>query len=170
MEFTCETQYNGKTMALMAKVLRKTVRKKRSRSSHLFGWIVAVLGLLLAAFHFALDLRTAVTVLAVLTVLTVLIFEDRINGYVAKKRLLPGTEHAVTVFTEGSFVTTTDIGKTEWQYGKIMLIAETADAFVFVFSANHAQIYDKHGLQGGTDGEFRCFIERITGKQVQEVR
>ena len=27
MEFTCETQYSVKTMALMAKVLRKTVRK-----------------------------------------------------------------------------------------------------------------------------------------------
>ena len=47
MQFTFETQYNAKTMASMARALRKTIRKKRSSRSHLFGWIVFVLGLIL---------------------------------------------------------------------------------------------------------------------------
>ena len=49
MEFTFETEYIANTMTSMAKVLRKTIRKKRSLRSHIFGWIAAALGLLLTA-------------------------------------------------------------------------------------------------------------------------
>ena len=167
MEFTFETTYNAKTMAVMAKALRKTIRKKHSRRSHLFGWIVAVLGLLLAGKNFAFDFRTAVTLAAVFTVLAALLFEDRINGFAAKKRLLPGTDKATAVFTEEGYRSETEVGKSEWSYDKILLIAETADFFVFVFSASHAQLYDKRSLQGGTADEFRRFLEAATGKQVQ---
>ena len=48
MEFCFETDYTTKALAAMAKALRKTVRKKHSRRSHNFGWIVFFLGLLLA--------------------------------------------------------------------------------------------------------------------------
>ena len=43
MKFTFETEYNTKTMSVMAKALRKTIRKKHSRRSHIFGWIVSAL-------------------------------------------------------------------------------------------------------------------------------
>ena len=36
MEFICKGEYNNKTMAVMAKVLRKTVRKKKSRRAHIW--------------------------------------------------------------------------------------------------------------------------------------
>ena len=170
MEFTFETQYNAKTMTTMAKALRKTIRQKHSRRSHLFGWIVTILGLFLVVANFALDFRTIVTLVAVLAIVIALVFEDTINGYMAKKRLLPGTEKAVTIFSECGFHSTTDVGKSEWNYDKIMLIAETADFFVFVFSTSHAQLYDKRHLQGGTVDAFRRFIEDVTGKQVQSVR
>lgn len=171
MEFTFETQYNAQTMSFMAKALRKTIRKKRNRRSHIFGWIVVVLGvLLLISKGFMIDFRTVITSIAILVILAVLLFEDRINGYVAKKRLLPGTEKAISVFSEDGFVSTTGIGKSEWNYDKIMLIAETADFFVFIFSASHAQLYDKRHLQGGTADDFRRFIEKETGKQVQPVK
>lgn len=171
MEFTFETQYNAKTMASMAKALRKTIRKKHSRRSHIFGWIAAILGLLLAVSKgFALDFRTISTLVAVLVILIALFFEDRINGYVAKKRQLPGTEKAVTVFSENGFISTTDIGRSEWNYDKIMIITETADFFVFIFSASHAQLYDKRHLQGGTADDFRRFIEKATGKQIQSIQ
>ena len=170
MEFTIETQYNAKTMASMARALRKTIRKKHSRRSHIFGWTVVVLALLLLISHgFSFDFRTISTSIAVLVILTVFLFEDRINGYVAYKRLLPGTEKAVTVFSENSFISTTDIGKSEWTYDKMILIAETADFFVFIFSASHAQLYDKRNIQGGTADDFRRFIETATEKQVQAI-
>lgn len=170
MEFTFETQYNEKTLASMAKALRKTIRKKRSRRSHIFGWIVAALGLLLVISRgFAPDFRTIATLAAILMILIILLFEDKINGFVAKKRLLPGTQKAVTIFSEDGFASTTAIGKSEWSYDKIIMIAETSDFFVFIFSASHAQLYDKRHLQGGTADEFRHFIEKATGKQVQPV-
>ena len=169
MKFTFETAYNAKTMTVMARALRKTVRRKHSRRSHIFGWLVILLALLLLVKNFAFDVRTAVTVIAVLAILIALVFEDRINGAAAKKRLLPGTEQAVTVFTEEGFVSETGIGKTEWNYDKILMIAETKDFFVFIFSANHAQLYDKRSLQGGTAEEFRQFMEAASGKPVQPI-
>ena len=97
MEFSFETKYNAKTMTLMAKALRKTVRKKHSRRSHTFGWIITILALLLL-FRTgpAVDLRTVVTLGAVLAILLALLFEDNLNGYIAKSRLLPGTDSAMS--------------------------------------------------------------------------
>lgn len=170
MGFTFETQYNTKTMTVMAKVLRKTIRKKRSRRAHIFGWSISILGLLLTVLGgFSLDFRTIITLSAILVIVITLLFEDNINGYIATKRLLSGTEKAVTVFSEGSFLSTTDIGKTEWNYDKIALIAETSDFLVFIFDSNHAQLYDKRHLQNGTIHDFRRFIETATGKQIQPI-
>lgn len=171
MEFRFETQYTAKTMAVMARALRKTIRKKRSRRSHIFGWVVFALGVLLVLVNgFALSFRTVITLAAAAVILFALLFEDRINGYVASKQLLPGMEKAVTVFSEGGFTSTTDVGTTEWKYDKIAMLAETAGFFVFIFSASHAQLYDKQHLQGGTAEEFRHFIEQQTGKPVQQIQ
>ena len=170
MQFTFETEYNAKALTAMAKALRKTIRKKHSRRSRVFGWIVIVLGVLLIVKGAAFDFRAIVTSAAVLAILAALLFEDRLNGAIAKKRLLAGTERAVSVFSESGFVSTTELGRSEWNYEKIAVIAETADFFVFIFSASHAQLYDKRTLQGGTADAFRRFIEAATGKQVQAVR
>ena len=170
MVFTFETRYDTKALSVMARALRKTVRKKRSRRSHILGWIVIVFArLLLLADGFALDASTIITSLAALALLLVFLFEDRLNGAVAKKRLLPGTEKAMTVFSEDKFVSTTDVGKTEWNYDKILAVAETAAFFVFIFSKNHGQVDDKGSLQGGTADDFRRFIEAAAGKPVQRI-
>ena len=42
MEFKFETAYNQEAITIMAKALRKTVRRKRSRRSHIFGVIVVI--------------------------------------------------------------------------------------------------------------------------------
>ena len=169
MEYRFETRYNSETMAVMAKALRKTVRKRHSRRSHTLGWGIAVLGGGLALFHVALDFRTVIALSAVFAIVVALLFEDRINGAVAAKRLLPGTEQAVTVFSEEGFVSATQVGRTEWSYDKIEIIAEIGDFFVFVFSANHGQLYDKRRLTGGSEAEFRCMIQRVTGKEIQKI-
>lgn len=170
MEFTFETHYNTKSLAIMAKALRKTVRKKHSRRSHIIGWLVIALSLLLLLSQgFVLDFRAVVTLLAVLAIFFALLFEDSLNGYLAKKRMLPGTEKAVSVFTESGFSSESDIGRTEWNYEKITVIAETADFFVFIFSANHAQLYDKNSIEGGTPEEFAAFLEKLTEKKIIKV-
>ena len=115
MQYTFETLYNQKSLAVMAKCLRKTIRKKKSKRSHIFGWLVVVLAVLL------------------------------------------------------SFVSETEIGKSEFSYEKIAQIAETKQYYVFVFSENHAQIYDKSTMSGGTTEEFEHFLCNMTKKAVVKV-
>ena len=177
MKFTFENTYNQKTLSVMAKCIRKTVRKAKSKRSHIFGWIVAVLGILLSLSSgeegFVIDVGKIMTWLAVVVILGALIFEDQINGYFAKKRMLPGTEKVVATFDTAnidSFRSGTAVGKSEFSYDKIGLVAETDAYFVFIFSSSHAQIYDKNHLSGGTCEEFREFISERTNKSIITVR
>ncbi len=174
MEFVFETEYGQKETTAMARTLRNTLRKKHSRRSHLFGWIVMILALLLTLpigdKVFAFDFKTIFTYAVILILFLVLIFEDNINGYIARKRMLKGTEKSKATFRDNSYYSETEMGNTEWQYDKIGMIAETKDYFVFIFSPNHAQVYDKNNLIGGTAEEFRKFIQNKTNKEIVFVK
>lgn len=174
MEFTFETTYDQKAVTTMAKVLRKTVRKKRSRRAHIFGWIVIALALLLTLplgeETLSVDVRTVITWLAAFVILIVLLFEDSINGYIARRRILTGTNQCTTAFQDENFTSTTEIGKTEFLYNNISLLAETDCYFVFVYDKSHAQVYDKRKLSGGTVEEFRKFITEKTDNAITRVR
>lgn len=173
MQFTCETQYTVKSLTVMAKVLRKTVKKKRSRITRAFAMIFAVLGILVMLLNIAMrvvDLSMLVLTASVLVLFGILFFEDRLTGWVAKKQMIPGSDQAVTLFTEEGFVTTAKAGRTEWNYDSITVVAETKEYFVFTFGKNHAQLHDKRHLKGGTEEEFRRFLEMMTGKRVQTMK
>ena len=161
-EFTFETDYDISALSAMARALRKTVRKRQSRRSRIFGWTVAVLGILTTA---ALGINV-VTLTAIVILVLFLLFEDRMNGYMAKKRVLPGTEHCRCQFYQDKFLSVTKVGKTEFRYDRIKYVAEDQRYFLFVLSNSHAQAYDKKRLTGGDAGEFRSFIEDRTGLKV----
>lgn len=173
MEFKFETAYNKESVTAMAKALRKTVRGKKSRRSHIFGVIVAICAILLTLplgdKEFVLDFRTIVTWLVSVILILALVFEDKMNGYIAIKRMLPGLDKSVVTFNEDGYLSETPVGKSEFKYDNILMLAETAKYFVFVFSKSHAQIYDKSGISGGTMDEFREFIKGVTGKEIQNV-
>ena len=173
MEFKCETAYNQEAITIMAKAIRKTARKKRSRRSHVFGVIAIILALLLTLPFgdkaFVLDFRTIITWFVAAILLFTLIFEDKINGYVARKRMLPGLTKANVTFNKDGYHSETEVGSSDFKYSAILLLAETKDYFVFVFSQNHAQIYSKKSITGGTIEEFREFITNVTGKEIQRV-
>ena len=165
MNFRFETDYDLDTLTAMAKGLRRTVRKKRSRRVHVFAAIAVLLcacvlltGLLSGE---PFDARDAVTLLAVLTGLVTGLLEAR---------LLPGTEHAATVFDEDGYTMTTGVTETRWQYAQILAIAETKRYFILALSKNHAQAVDKEGIQGGSAEEFRAFITEKTGKPVTYIK
>lgn len=173
MEFVFETKYDQKALTAMAHTLRLTLRKKRSRRSHLFGFILVVICLIIVipgGEDYSFDMRKAITAVVALVLLLVLIFEDWLNGYTARKRMLPGTEKSVAVFNEDGYTSEVGVGKSEWSYEKMQLVAETKDYFVFVFSQSHAQVYDKAHLTGGTVEGFREFIARKTGKTVEYIK
>lgn len=174
MEFTFTTAYDQKALTAMAHTLRKTIRKKHSRRSHIFGWIVIVLGLLVSlpvrAGHFQVSFRNILTWGVVLILLIALILEDSINGYVARRRGLPGLDHATTTFAPEGYHSSTNIGSSDFPYSNIVMLAETNDYFVFIFSKNHAQVYDKSSITGGDIDSFRKFIQEQTGQTIQRVR
>ena len=169
MNFKIETEYNIKTLTVMAKALRKTVRKKRNLRSRIIGIIVLILALLLilplGGKVFTFDFRTIITIIAALVLLLTLIFEDKLNGYVAKKRMLPGLDKSIVTFYEDNYFSETPLGKSEFNYENVKYFAENSDYFVFIFSESHAQIYSKNGLTGCSTAEFRSYIKNITGKE-----
>jgi len=174
MEFKCETAYNQEALSIMAKAIRKTARRKRSKRSHVLGVIISVFALLLTLplgeKEFVLDFRTIITWSVVAILCFTLIFEDKINGYVARKRMLPGLEKATVTFNEDGYHSETEVGSSDFKYNTIALLAETNDYFVFIFSQSHAQIYSKNSITGGTIEEFREFIKNATGKEIQKVK
>ncbi len=173
MEFKCETVYNQEAATIMAKAIRKTVRKKKSRCSHIFAVIVVLLALLLTLplgnKAFVIDFRMIVTWMIAAILLFTLIFEDKINGYIARKRMLPGLEKATVTFHREGYHSETELGSSEFKYNTIALLAETDHFFVFIFSQSHAQVYSKNGITGGTIDEFREFLENVTGREIQKV-
>ncbi len=169
MEFKFETNYDQKAMTAMARTLRKTLRKKKSRRSHILGIIITLICLLIVipfGDGYEFGMNKVITALIALILIVVLVWEDNINGYTARKRMLAGTEKSNAVFAENGYTSEVAVGKSEWSYERMQLIAETKEYFVFVFSHSHAQIYDKAGMSGGTVEEFRKFIEEKTGKNI----
>ena len=95
MGYIFETTYDKKALKTMARIVRKTVRKKHSRRVHILGWIVAVLGILmllpLGEGNIVIDFRKIVTGLAVVVIAVTILFEDRLNGHFA---FIFGKNHA----------------------------------------------------------------------------
>lgn len=174
MEFHVETAYTHKTLTAMAHALRKTLRKRRSRMVHIFGWIlIALLVLMLIPTKnnpFVLDFSTVVNGVLLLILLVTLLFEDQLNGLVARKRMLKGMEKAKAAFTEENFLSVTGAGETRWNYSAITAMAETQGYFIFMLNKHLGQAYDLSNLSGGTVEEFRTFLQEKTGKPIQVVK
>ena len=143
------------------------------RRSHFFGLIIVVFALLLTlplgGEEFTLDGKKLLTWLVTAIMVFVFIFEDKINGYIARKRMLPGVEKASVTFHAEGYCSETEMGKSEFKYNNILLIAENAEYFVFMFSQSHAQVFNKKSMTGGTVEQFREFIKNATGKEVQAI-
>ena len=166
-----ETDYNMETLTAMAKGLRKTVRRKRSRRVHIFAAVVLVLGILtILATVAGGEPLGASGVVTLLVVILVSLFEDRLNAWFARKRLLPGTEHAVATFEEDGYVSATGVTESRFSYAQIVAVAETARYFVFALSPHHTQAYDKRTIRGGSVEDFRAFIAEKTGKLVENIK
>ena len=163
--FSFETDYDMNTFISMARALRMTIRKKHSKRSHIFGWGVVVLGI---AFTFLGDVRV-LHITAIAAIALALLFEDRLNARIAMKHMLKGMEKVRSDFYEDRYVSATDIGTTEWHYDKIKAIAEDKDYFIFLFSESHTQAYDKRKMSGGSQDDFRGFIEEKTGLTMQRI-
>ena len=182
MEFVFVTDHDQKAFTTGAMVLRKTVRRSLSIIIRVIGCIIVAMLLLftMLPFIFMLDDReflmlgmivaVPVVIFFVLIIVLPFVFEDYLNGFIAKKRALPGTSKTTAVFTAEGYTITTEIAKTEYQYNSASLIAETNDYFVFVLGNNYAQIFSKKGICRGSVDYFREFIVSMTNKPLLTVK
>lgn len=174
MEFRFETTYDQKGLTAMARALRKTIRKKHSRRSHIFGWCVVGLAILLIAIQRMLEepwtVRDTLNLGVGVILAVILLTEDQVNAFFAKKKMLPGTSSAKCVFTEEGYTSATEAAVTEFHYETVQQVCETADYFVLLLGRQYGQIYDKASLTGGTVEDFRTFIAEKTGKPVVSIK
>lgn len=171
MEIHVKTVYDQKALTAMARGLRKTVRRKRSRRSHVVGWVLVALALLFGVGDLLLDPGWEGWLdLAVGAVLLVILFtEDRVNGFLAGWKMLPGSREVEAVFTDADYVTTVQNAQTRWSYESIRAIAQGKDYIVLALSDRHAQIYDKGGLSGGTAEDLLKLLGEKTGLPVTQM-
>lgn len=170
MAFTCDTTYNSKSLAAMSRVVRKTVRAKINRRVRLFSWLV--IGLCLLCVYISWEEPWMAASDAVVAVLLLLINwkQDAINGFFARRKAMPGMENASAAFYPDCYEVRIAGAVTQWQYSKVVVLAETKDYFVFALGKNYAQAFEKAGLEGGTQAEFRRWLEEKTGKQMKKIK
>lgn len=89
-----------------------------------------------------LDVRTSTSMLVEVMLLSVLLFQDRFNGMIARKNTLAGTKEYHVAFGEDSYTVVT---------------AATTSTF-------------RYELTGGTVGEFKRFFKEKTGKMFRRVK
>ena len=174
-EFQIHSAYDHKALKTMSRVLRKTMRRKRSIALRIFGWfavsLMALAEIALAALDaFSWDVETALILLLCAVMVATLLFEDDLNAWIAAFSLIPGTREADTRFTPENYVTTTQAAETRWNYEGIKAIGETNDSFVLMLSKRHTQQFPKAGITSGTPDEFREFLTEKTGLPVRYVK
>lgn len=169
MKFEFKTQYTQKELSVMAKVLRKTLRKSINKKIHILGIFAIILGLLVIILEHSLSLRTIMYAISIIVLSMILIFEDKLNGFLAYKRIVKGMDNVTTVFTDESYTSIAELAQTEWKYTSIQCIAEDDNYFVFIIDNKHGQIYNKHSISNEEVEKFRIFIEDKTNKKIIKI-
>lgn len=169
MEFTCHTTYGQKALTAISRAVRRTVRVKTSRRMRLYAG--GLIGILFVCIWITWGeiWQTTASCAAIVLLLLVNWQEDAINGYFAKRKALPGTSSADTVFYPDHYLVKTAAAETRWQYEKILALAETRDYYVLVVGKNHAMAIEKTTLEGGSISEFCRFLEEKSGHKIQNV-
>ena len=167
MEFQMHTTYDRPAMTAMARAVRKTVNRKRTRFIHIWMYAVFLLGILCAIpLDGTLTSSNIICALVAFFMLAARILEDFLDGWIAYRYILPGTEQVEATFTAEHYCTRSQISTTKWSYETVAAIVESPRYFVFILSQKYAQIYDKTTLTGGSCEQFRALLETAAGKSI----
>ena len=174
MTFEIRSDITNRSMAIASRAMRRVLRRKRSIIWAIFGWTVFFINaLLLIPFDgepFALDVRTVTSLLVEVMLLSVLLFQDRLNGMIACKNTLAGTKEYHVVFGEESYTVVTEVTTSTFRYELIDAMAESQDYMILLMKKRYAQPLDKRTLTGGTVEECKRFLEEKTGKTFRRVK
>lgn len=167
MEFQMHTTYDRPAMTAMARAVRKTVNRKRTLFIHIWMYAVFLLGILCAIpLDGTLTSSNIICALVAFFMLAARILEDFLDGWMAYRYILPGTEQVEATFTAEHYCTRSQISTTKWSYETVAAIVESPRYFVFILSQKYAQIYDKTTLTGGSCEQFRALLETAAGKSI----
>ena len=169
MEFSCRTVYTRRALAAMSKAIRKTTRRGVSILTRVFSWIIIAVCLLSALDGQQSLWIRGVDAGVIVMLLAVQFGEDTLSAIISKRRAMPGMEECATVFHRDCYESRITGLTSQWQYSRIQALVESGDYLVVILGKNHAQAFDKAGLEGGTVEEFRCFLEERTGKTIRKI-
>ena len=169
MEFTCNTCYDRKALTAMSRAVRKTIRKKSSRLLHIYSWVVIALCLLSIWVSWGDPWYVALDSAVILLLLLVQLKEDALNAFFARRWAMPRLEDCDTCFYSDYYETRFPGSVTQWQYDRILHLAETSRYIIPILGKNHAQACGKADLAGGSVEAFRSFLEQKTGKETQYI-
>ena len=158
MEIICSTTYDRRALSALARALRKTVRRTRSRLLRVWCWVLLVLSLLSAWVSWGEWGTVALN------------GADAINAFFARRDALPGMEVCTVRFLEEHYETKIAGAATQWQYSKLLRLAENDRYLVLILGKNHGQLCDKEELTGAAPEELRAFLEQKTGLTVERFR
>ena len=174
MTFEIHSDITNRSMAIAARAMRKVLRRKRSILWAVFGWSAFFINaLLLIPFNgetFTLDASTMISLLVEVMLLSVLLFQDRFNGMIARKNTLAGTKDYHIAFGEDSYTVVTAATTSTFRYELIDALAESQEYIILLMKKRYAQPLDKRTLTGGTVEEFKRFLEEKTGKELRRVK
>ena len=174
MTFEIHSDITNRSMTVAARAMRKVMRRKRSILWAVFGWSVFLFNaLLLIPFDgepFTLDASTVMSLLVEVMLMSVLLFQDRFNGMIARKNALAGTKDYHLAFGEDSYTVVTEVTTSTFRYELIDAMAESQDYIILLMKKRYAQPLDKRTLTGGTVEELKRFLEEKTGKTFRHVK
>lgn len=171
MEFVNRTVIGHRELSALARGARKSVRRRRGYIVRAVAWAIILLNVFFAWLSLRLgDSRWWVNGALALFLLTVTFGEDRLNGRLSAKFVLPDAREVTAAFGPEQYTHATSFSDSRFSYGQIQAVCETKDYFLFYLNQNLGQIYDKNGFTTGTAMAFREFISRKTGLAVRNIR
>lgn len=174
--FIIKTNCNQKALAAMARALRKTLQKRSNILTRIFVSVLIAVILLIIVDDFLMGtaLENIFVLMGNSTIVVflflILLLEDRLNGWIAGKQILPNAKEVESIFEEDGYTNVTAAVTSTFAYSQIQAVCEMEGYFVFFLSKKHGQVFDKKGFQEGDLQGFRTFIEEKTGKVIQYIR
>lgn len=168
MEFTFEMNYDLKAMTAMAKAIRVGLQEEQAKKSNLIGWIFVALTLLILLFSEKFGWVQILACVLVACFAAYLIWQDKVNGYLAMKKLPAKMRTGKWLFREDGYFSDTEAGESDYSYKNIFMMVESQGYMILVFHEGRAHIIDLATIQGGTAADFRKLLRRQTSLTIQE--
>ena len=101
--------------------------------------------------------------------IVIILRQDAINGFFARKRMLKGNGYSRLTLGEEGYTTSTENATTQCNYQALAAIGETEQNLVFILDKRYAQAWEKDSLEGGTMEQLRQFLTEKTGLPITRI-